>query len=323
MSNNRVEILFPVGRYVFGNMYEPNTMDAEGKPLVTKSGADAGKPRSEYFFAVAIPKSPADQGHWANTDWGKKIWAAGHAAFPAGQAQSPAFAWKVKDGDSQIPNRRGRKMADTEGCAGHWVVYFSSGYAPKIVNNNGTQAITEKDAVKPGYYVQVFANVDGNGSPNQPGVFINHSCVALAGYGKEIFTGVNPAAVGFGQGVQLPAGASATPLGGMATPGAPMPPVAPAAAVPGAPLPGAPMVPPVMTPPVMAAPVAVQPQPAIMQPVAAPAVPVPTAMPMPVGAAPMPAARQMTAKANGFTYEQLIAAGWNDANLVAQGLMTA
>jgi hypothetical protein len=51
--------------------------------------------------------------------------------------------------------------------------------------------------------------------------------------------------------------------------------------------------------------------------------PVAMPMPTPVAAAPMPVARQMTAKANGFTYEQLIAAGWNDANLIAQGLMTA
>jgi hypothetical protein len=322
MSNNRVEILFPVGRFVYGDMYDPNTQDAEGKPLVTKTGPDAGKPRNDYFFAVAFEKKPTDQGHWANTEWGQKIWACGHGSFPGGQAQRPDFAWKVKDGDSQMPNKKGRKLADVEGCAGHWIVHFSSGYAPKIVNSNGTAPITDKGVVKPGHYVQVFANVDSNGSTSQPGVFVNHSVVAHSGFGKEIITGVNPASVGFGQGA-LPAGASATPLGGMVAPGAPAVPGVPAA-VPGAPLPGAPMVP--VAAPVMAPPVAVQPQPAIMQPVAAapvamPVMPAPAAMPMPVAAAAP--ARQMTAKANGFSYEQLIAAGWTDANMIAQGLMTA
>ena len=40
----------PVGRIVAGNLYTPNTKNAEGKPLVDK----AGNPRNEFFFAVAI-----------------------------------------------------------------------------------------------------------------------------------------------------------------------------------------------------------------------------------------------------------------------------
>ena len=174
----------PVGRLVEGSLYKPSTTDAEGNPLVVKSGPNAGQARTDYYFALAIPKG-AEQ-HWASTDWGAKIWEVGHKSFPNGQANSPAFAWKVIDGDSAVPNRKGRKPCDKEGHKGHWVLRWSSGYAPRIYNANGSQAITEPDAVKPGYYVQVAGSVAGNGSQQQPGVYLNHSMVALAGYGEEI-----------------------------------------------------------------------------------------------------------------------------------------
>jgi hypothetical protein len=38
---------------------------------------------------------------------------------------------------------------------------------------------------------------------------------------------------------------------------------------------------------------------------------------------PPPPARQLTEKAQGATYEQLIAAGWDDAKLIQNGLMLA
>ena len=114
--SQRVNITSPVGRIVLGSLYDPQDKDAEGKPLVTKSGPNAGQPRVNYFFALAIPK--AGEVHWSQTAWGQQIWAVGHAAFPQA-AQSPQFAWKIEDGDSQIPNRKGRKPCDTEGHAGH------------------------------------------------------------------------------------------------------------------------------------------------------------------------------------------------------------
>ena len=45
------------------------------------------------------------------------------------------------------------------------------------------------------------------------------------------------------------------------------------------------------------------------------------APPPPAPPAPAAPVRQMSAAANGATYEQYIAAGWNDAQLVAGGLM--
>lgn len=304
----RLDILFPVGRIVGGNLYKARTQDAEGKPLVFKTGAKQGQPRSDFYFAIAIPKNPGEQ-HWAQTEWGQKIYQYGAAAFPA-MYQNPMFAWKIKDGDSTIPNRRNKRPCDQPGHPGHWIVSFGGGYAPRIYNRDGTQPMPEVDAVKPGYWVQVYGNVEDNGSPNQPGIYINHSLVAFQGYGPEIVIGPDAAAVGFGQ-AALPAGVSAAPVGGMAAP--------PVLAVPGAavPLPGA-AVPGVVVAPVAAAapvPVAVQPQPQFLVPPAAAPVPAPVPVPVPT------AVRQMTAKAGGASYEQFIQGGWNDQMLVAQGYM--
>lgn len=305
MSNKAVNFTSPVGRLVWGSLTKARDKDAEGKPLVIKTGPQAGQPRVDYGFGLAIPKGT--ETHWATTHWGKLIWEAGHAGFPGGQANAPTFAWKVTDGDSQIPNRKGVKPCTKEGYPGHWVLSYSSSYAPKTFNANGTEAIPA-ESIKNGYYVQVAGNVAANGSANQPGVYLNHQMVALSAYGAEIVSGPDASQVGFGQGTTLPAGASATPVGGMAATGAaPTPPVpaTPAAAAPAAPVP----------PAHGAAP----PYNAILgagAAAAAPAPPPPAAPPAPVAAG-----RQMTAAANGLTYEQYIASGWNDDMLRANGLM--
>lgn len=287
MSEN-ISITTPVGRLVQGSLYKGQSLDAEGKPLVNKTGPNAGQPRVDYFFALAVQKEA--ETHWAQTEWGKQIWDVGHKSFPGGQAQHPTFAWKITDGDSTIPNKRGRKPCDREGYRGHWVMSFSSGYAPKIFNANGTAPVLEPDAVKLGYYLQVAANVAGNGSQSQPGIYLNHSMVAFSGYGPEITLGPDPSSVGFGQ-APLPAGATAAPVGafGTATPPVAAPLPAPAQAAPPSVAQAAPPPPPLP----------VQPNPAFVT------------------------GRVMLPPANGATYDQMVAAGWTDALLVQHGMMEA
>ena len=322
----KVNITSPVGRIVMGSLYDPSTTDAEGKPLVVKKpGPNAGQPRVNYFFALAIPKQ--GEPHWAHTPWGQKIWSVGNQAFPTA-AQSPAFAWKIEDGDSQIPNKKGRKPCDNEGWPGHWILKFSGGFAPKIYQQEGAGyvQIMQKDFVKPGFFVEVAFGVEGNGSQSQPGVYLNHSMVCFRAYGQEIVFGPDVASAGFGQSA-LPAGASATPLPGTApmpqapaaAPTMPLPPglpqvpgVAPAplpqggfAPTPSVPAPGAP------------APIPVTPNTGFVQ------VPPPAPAPMAPPPAPVAPVRQMTAAAQGVTYEAYVAAGWSDAQLVQNGLMLA
>jgi hypothetical protein len=345
----RINITTPVGRMVYGNLYDPETKDYEGKPLV---GKDKVTPRVQYNLGIAVQKT---QQHWANEPWGAAIWALAHKAFPNGETQRHDFAWKIIDGDSTIPNRRNRKPCEQEGYPGHWILRFSAGFPVRIFNADGSQEILEKNAVKPGYYIQVFGTISDNAPSASPGLYFNPNYVALAGFGPEIVSGPDVSAAGFGQGVQLPPGASAVPLSGgfnpaapAVPPGYPAPPAAPGgypappvtpATPPGYP---APPVAPVAPAPV----VAVAPHPAILNVPGAPAPGNPPGAPAPIAGAPSypatapapsagpvttypfnppqapaPVARQLTAAAGGFTYEQLIANGWNDQTLIANGLM--
>lgn len=329
MAQDKIEFMLPVGRMVQGDLYEPNDKDADGNPLRVKNGPNAGQPRVEYFLAVAIPKEPGKQ--WWETSWGAKILQAGQQFFPQ-HMQNPEFSWKVVDGDEQRPRgERQVRNCDREGFPGNWIVKLASGFAPKALNANGTEELTQPGAIKCGYYVQVLGNATGNNSTQRPGLRLNPVGVALAGYGPEIVQRRDFSQAGFGG--ALPAGASPTPIGvssmpaampgaAPAMPGAApaaaavpvMPGAAPAAAVLGAapsPVPGAlPGAAPAM--PAAMPGVAVQPNPAFLQ--------VPSA---PAPAAPAPAAHQMTAKAAGVPYESWRAQGWTDQQLVEHGYMVA
>lgn len=324
----KVNITSPVGRIVMGSLYDPSTTDAEGKPLVVKTGPNAGQPRVNYFFALAIPKGA--EPHWAHTPWGQQIWAIGNQAHP-NAAQSPAFAWKIEDGDSQIPNKKGRKPCDNEGWRGHWILKFSGGFAPKVYQQEGAGyvQVMQKDFCKPGFFVEVAFSADGNGSTSQPGVYLNHSMVCFRAYGAEISFGPDVASAGFGA-APLPAGASMTPPAG-AIPMPQAPAAAPAAYAPPA-LPGVPQIPgaapaplpqggsvpmPYAPVPGAPAPIPVTPNPGFVQ------VPPPAPAPMAPPLAPVAPVRQMTAAAQGVTYEAYVAAGWSDAQLVQNGLMLA
>lgn len=298
----------PVGRIVGGSIYEPNTTDAEGKPLVYKTGPDMGKPRVDYYIAVAVPKG--GEKHWAETSWGQKIWAFGHQAFPQ-VAQSPTFAWKITDGDSTIPNRKGRRPCDQVGHAGHWILKFSGGYAPTVwIQENGKFVqVTTPGYVKPGYFVEMQFNVKSNGSSSQPGIHLNHVQLCFRGYGTEITFGPDVESAGFGA-APLPAGATMTPPASAA-------PLPAAPAVPG--VPAAPVAPPSAPPAAPAVPVTPNPQFAGIP--AVPGVPLPSAPPAPPAAPPAAPARQMTALATA-SYQDYISAGWTDALLIAHGMMT-
>ena len=296
--SNRIELLTPVGRLVQGSLYEGQTTDAEGKQLTYRSGPQAGQPRVDYYFALAIPKGTEQ--HWSQTEWGAKIWNEGHKSFPGGQAQSPAFAWKIIDGDSTIVNRAGKRPCDRDGYPGHWVLNFSSGFAPTIYNRDGSQQMLEQNAVNVGDYIQVYGSVSGNESTQQAGVFLNHSMVAFMGYGDRIYTGVDPKSVGFGK-APMPAGVSPIPVSQGFNPATSTPPVANVA-------------PPAYVPPVTTTPPPL-PHTGILNP--------PPVMP-PVTPAVAPApVKVMTALAGAHTYEQMIAAGWTDATLIQHGYMLA
>lgn len=285
-------ILSPVGRLVAGSLYKGNTTDFDGNPLVVKTGANAGQPRTEWSFALAVPKQPGETS-WRQSALGKKIEAIGAAAFPQ-KYQWPTFAWKVKDGDDTLPNRRGKRNVDKEGWAGHWVFFFSSGYAPRVYQldaGNKAQVWDQPDAINLGDWIEVSGTCGGNGNDNNPGVYLNHSMVCFRGYGQRITVGPDADSVGFGA-TALPAGASNVPPAGFTPPATTAPPV-PAPVAPAAPAPAAP-------PPVTA----VTPVPMV-----------PTAPPVPAPAV------ERSASKDGATWplKTMTDGGWTEPTLLAAG----
>jgi len=299
MSNNtqRIDILTPVGRLVAGDVFKANTTDPQGRPLLIKSGPNAGRPKSEYYFAIAIPKTDPT----FNTEVMAKLQAAARAGFPtmfdaSGNCIRQDFAWKIVDGDSKVPNQNNVIPATKEGYPGHWVLSFKGGFAPKVYTKGGEAVITDPEQLKRGYYIRAYGNVSANGEPTKPGVFLNPSMVEFVGYGEEITSGPDGAAVfGGAPAANLPAGTSAIPMAG--TPMA-MPSNMPAA--------------PVNTPAVPMA--GVQPAPDFLNPQGA----VPTAPTPPAPAAPV-APKAYNIGGTMYTEDQLRAGGWTDAQLATLG----
>jgi hypothetical protein len=223
------DLLIPTGRLVGGHPTKGNDKDAKGNPLVVKSGPNKGNPIINYGVGVAIQKG-AEQS-WKETEWGQIINNVATSGFQNGEPQRPDFAWKVMDGDSPIPNKKNKKPCDNPNYKNSWVIWFSTQFAPQLVNSNGQQQLTQPDAIKLGYYVQVFATVNANGDTDNPGVYLNQQIISLQGYGEEIHSGPDAGAVGFGGG-GTPAGMSDVPTGGGFNPAptATAPPPAPGAA---------------------------------------------------------------------------------------------
>lgn len=282
------QFLTPVGRMVQGDPFEAQTKDQAGAPLTIKTGPNAGQATQRYFIAVAFAKTDVAFGALF-----QQIKDTARSGFPAmfdaaGNCINPRFAFKVADGDGVDEN--GKSNANKEGFAGHWVVKFNSSFPPRCFHQGHYQShevIQDKMAIRRGYFVRVAGTMEPNNNPQRPGVYMNLGMVELVAQGPEITSGPDASAVFGGAPVAaLPAGAVRLPAVATPQPVA-MPMAAPAAA-------------PVAMP--------VMPNPAF---VAGPP-------PVPV---PVPAGPTMTAKAGGFTREQMIAAGWTDASLRSEGMM--
>lgn len=215
MSDN-IEILTPVGRLVQGDAFVGQDKDHSGADLVIKSGVNAGQPTVRYFVGIAIPKTdpglPALQ---------QQILQAAMQGFPTlfdaqGNCSNPRFAYKWVDGDSQVPNEKGRKPCEYEGFPGNLILRFNSGFAPKVWNTGATAILTDHASVKRGCFIRVAGTVRANGDLSKPGVYLNHSLIEFVAFGEEISSGPDGAAIFGGAPIAgaLPAGASATPVAG-------------------------------------------------------------------------------------------------------------
>jgi hypothetical protein len=280
----------PIARVLKGDFYKAREKDSDGVAYTVKEGPNAGKPNPQFFYAVGIPKTKA---HWGQEPWGLLIWNIGNACFPK-IAESDTFSWKVTDGDSDKPNRKGNKPCENEGYPGHWVISFNSSLAPRLLNDKNEPLLAE-GVVMPGDYVQIYMSCDGNSSTKNPGVYINAQYVRFVGHSAKgrIIQGRDPSSIDWGNDA-APSDLVHTPVAASASP-APAAPKAPASPPP--PVPGAAASAP--------APLALTPAPGFLAPPPPPAPP----------AAPV---RKMT---GAYTYEALKAANWSDEQMIAAGHM--
>lgn len=330
----------PVGRLLQGDPFTAQDKDMTGAPRVIKRGPNAGQPNPQYYIGVGFRK---DDPQWPI--FRAQVDRVAQAAWPQGQWQWPTFAWKIIDGDSPERNRKGRPWNSIEGFPGHWVCRFASSYPPKCFHAGRYQPadqILDKNTIRRGYFVRVNGSMEGNGETDNPGIYLNLDLVELAGYGPEITSGPDVGGA-FAQPGALPPGASATPVlpGGPASPIGQVAPYAYASSPGGSPPDATNMGPhgalaygAVAPPPASLAtplPAVAPPYAGFMPGVATAAGPVLVPTAASVVAPPPPASfvppatpspiRTMLPAANGIAYEQYIAGGWTDAQLVAQGMM--
>ncbi len=312
----KTELRTPVGRMIMGDLYNPQTVDLDGKPIIIKSGPNINQPGKKWFFALAIKKG-AEQ-HWAQTIWGKLIYDTAVKDFPNKQYEFSNFAWKVADGDSTLLNQKGNKLCDREGAPGHWILNFST---PPVLlnaanfietcNHNGSEYFNEPGLITPGDYIQVFAYVSGNGEisgKRNPGMYLTAKIVALRATGEKIFVGVDAKNVGFGddpmpQDARLITNTEVLTTAQIAPHSQSIAPVTALGAIPVTTIPQHQNVI-TNTPPL--------PYPQILNP----QVPIAPAIPT-----PPPPAKKMTEKAGTISYDQFKANGWKDEQLIQDGYM--
>ena len=229
------EFLLPEGRIVKGHpLFDRPKTDDHNKPVLDSSNNQV----LERYIALAIPKNGSTD--WKQTDWGVKIVQAASdpvSGYSANEQLSPVFSWKIVDGDSPIPNRKGNVPKDQEGHQGHWVMHLNT-RVPYAVYANGNYAvpITDKNEVKTGDYARVYINVKGNKPSLTPGVFLNPRMLEITRAGQQIITDNLPSAASvFGGGAPAapntaPPSVPAAP--NTAPPSVPAAPVAPAAPTP-------------------------------------------------------------------------------------------
>ena len=197
-----IELTTPVGRLVTGHpMVAVPKKDALGKPKMQKDGVT---PLISFYSGLAVVKTPGHT-HWNQTEWGAKIWNEGLAAFPNGETQTPTFAWKIEDGDSTIPNKKGKVPCQREGWAGHWILHLSDGFPFSCYHDgkfNPYESIQNKDEIKTGDYGQFIIQVQGNnldGRKETDGVYLNPKAFSLVRAGVRIVSANEVDAVtGFG-----------------------------------------------------------------------------------------------------------------------------
>lgn len=276
-----------------------------------------GQPDCPFFFAIAIPKNPAQRlqiqgvpdfesqkalldgdarAAWPQFFTGQRPPNLNFSASLPADCSNPKFANKILDGDGY--DEDGKPLSERDGWAGCWIVKVSNGFAPKVQewgSGGWVETVHTGRIIRPGNIVTISGDCASNQSTTSPGMYMNVDHVAFEDEGRHItVSGGVDANTALGQ-----RGAPANPPAstGVASAPAANPPAAAAG-----------------NPPSTTA--SAPPYSAYREAGAGAGAPPPPG----AGAPPPPAGPQMTAAAT-TTYEEYIKAGWNDQQLRDNGLM--
>ena len=193
-----VYITTPEGRIVWGDPHRRNPIvdDATKQQKIDQS---TGKPRFDVTFGLAIPK-----------DQFAPVWDAMSraAALLYPQGVPNGFAWKYKDGDTDVDGK-GNPLRNKEGYAGCYILTISTETVPKVLTPQNGAWVQIESGVKTGDFVQVGLGIKPHAGM-KPGLYVNPIMVGLSRIGDAINSGPSaedvfgaaPASVGSAQTAQ-------------------------------------------------------------------------------------------------------------------------
>lgn len=202
----------PTGRLVHGDptKIRQKTDYDSGDPIYRADG----KPQMEVKFGVAYSKTdPTTEPFLALLRAADKAaWPQFHG--PDGKPLRHDFSDKIVDGDSAVPNKKGKAPNTKDGYPGNWVVTFTraTGDTPPLKRHDGTRWVDmTPDGLDCGDYVIIGGSTVTNGSTASPGMYRNVDMVGFVGKGQRIITGRDADEALGAAPPALPAGATATP----------------------------------------------------------------------------------------------------------------
>lgn len=205
-----IEILTPPGRIVWGHPLE-KTIKTD--PQTRKPILKDGKEQDVWAYGLAIPNAQFGPVEQAIAQAGYQQYPNGN--FPVDRHGNPDFAWKIVRGDTDFDSDR-KPYRDREGYAGHTIIAVSTqAFCPPAYKFEAAtgqyRQLTEKE-IKCGDWGVAKLSI----ASHPGGIYINPVLFELVGYDKEIVrrAAANPMEHLGGRTYQLPAGVSATPVGG-------------------------------------------------------------------------------------------------------------
>lgn len=236
MAQEAIRLVTPVGRVVWGSVYERQTEDYDGNKYNPGEGP--------FQFGLAVLKSDPAIGQLLTALYQQAIGGYQNNAQIVGRINnewqsgftSGMFRFKIKDGDQ--PNSKGLRNPNTAGC-----YVFALQTTLPIKCGNAQNAEIDPKAIKTGYFVDIAVSAKVNDKVDgTAGIYINPQVVRLIAFGEEITGGpsVEEAFAGHAAPTALPPGASLTPKAPTSEPGAGLPGMGGGQMTPngGAPLPG-------------------------------------------------------------------------------------